>query len=119
MRANDGQVTHPDHPPHSHSASGIISSGSATAVNGGSTNGGTGEDTFVDIDEPWTHAYNEITHDIIPHKDTRDKLRRQAAQWRGVTAISPVTDSQVPDTPSQIDYFQQHPCNKVILAISK
>ncbi|KAF5367560.1 hypothetical protein D9758_003644 [Tetrapyrgos nigripes] len=95
---------HSDHPPHS--ANGLITPGNVTVVNGTS---GAGEDTIVDIDEPWTHAYNDITHDIVPQTETWDKLRRHAGSWRGVTAISPVTDSQVPDTPSQIDYFQQHP----------
>ncbi|KAK7463497.1 SET domain-containing protein 3 [Stygiomarasmius scandens] len=95
---------HVDHPPHS----GTTPPGGAPHSNG-SVNQGLGEDTIVDIDEPWTHAYNDITHDIIPEKDTREKLRRQAAQWRGVTAISPVVDTQLPDPPPQPDYFQQQP----------
>jgi hypothetical protein len=45
------------------------------------------EDEHVDIDEPWSHSYVPIAHDIIPHQDTRDKLRRQAQHWRGVTAL--------------------------------
>ena len=45
------------------------------------------EDEHVDIDDP----YVPITHDIIPHQDTRLKLRRQAQHLRGVTALhSPV-----------------------------
>jgi uncharacterized protein len=43
----------------------------------------------VNIDEPWTHSYIPITQDIIPHKDTRDKLRKQAQHWRGITALTP------------------------------
>lgn len=46
------------------------------------------EDELVDIGEPCTHSYVPITQDIIPHQDTRDKLRRQAQHWRGVTALS-------------------------------
>lgn len=46
------------------------------------------EDEEVNIDEPWTHSYIPITKDIIPHPETRDKLRNKARQWRGVTAIS-------------------------------
>ncbi|PCH44296.1 hypothetical protein WOLCODRAFT_154334 [Wolfiporia cocos MD-104 SS10] len=46
-----------------------------------------GEDEHVDIDEPWTHSYVPITKDIVPHDETRDKLRRVATEWRGITAI--------------------------------
>lgn len=42
-------------------------------------------------DEPWTQAYIPITHDIIPLPQTRDKLRRQAQHWRGITALAPPT----------------------------
>ncbi|KAL0952277.1 hypothetical protein HGRIS_006567 [Hohenbuehelia grisea] len=51
----------------------------------------TTEDELVDIGDPWTHSYVPITHDIIPHQDTRNRLKRQAQQWRGVTALSPIT----------------------------
>ncbi|KAF9802748.1 hypothetical protein IEO21_09824 [Rhodonia placenta] len=47
----------------------------------------TGEDEHVDIDEPWSHSYVSIDKDIIPHNNTRDRLRRAAPQWRGVTAL--------------------------------
>jgi len=51
-------------------------------------NGGT-EEEQVDVDnEPWREAYVHIAQDIIPSDDTRAKLRRQAAHWRGVTAVS-------------------------------
>ncbi|KAF8637223.1 hypothetical protein AX17_002974 [Amanita inopinata Kibby_2008] len=50
--------------------------------------------SVVDIDEPWSLSYVHIPHDIIPHKDTREKLRRQAQHWRGVTAL----DDQAPRT---------------------
>ncbi|KAI0937997.1 hypothetical protein AcV7_003314 [Taiwanofungus camphoratus] len=45
------------------------------------------EDEPVDIDEPWTLGYVHIDKDIIPNDDTRDKLRRVATHWRGVTAL--------------------------------
>lgn len=48
------------------------------------------EDEHVDIDEPLMQSYIHINDDNIPHKSTRDRLQRQAQQWRGVTALSPV-----------------------------
>lgn len=48
-----------------------------------------GEDEHVDIDEPWQQSYVPITKDIVKSDDARDRLRRVAADWRGVTAISP------------------------------
>ncbi|KAH9925356.1 uncharacterized protein BXZ73DRAFT_49971, partial [Epithele typhae] len=47
------------------------------------------EDEHVDIDEPLSNTYVPITKDVIPADDTRDHLRRVAADWRGVSAISP------------------------------
>ena len=35
----------------------------------------------------WSLSYVHIPHDIVPHHDTREKLRRQAQHWRGVTAL--------------------------------
>ncbi len=55
-----------------------------------------GEDEHVDIDEPWTNSYVSITKDIVPADDTRDRLRRLASDWRGVTAISPSPTSTTP-----------------------
>ena len=46
------------------------------------------EDEHVDIDEPWTHSYVPITKDIVPADGTRDRLRRVASDWRGVSAIN-------------------------------
>lgn len=61
------------------------------------------EDEHVDIDEPWTHSYVPITKDIIPGDETRDRLRRVASDWRGVSAInpnpSPSSSSSSPHTP--------------------
>ncbi|KAE9388410.1 hypothetical protein BT96DRAFT_436225 [Gymnopus androsaceus JB14] len=37
-------------------------------------------DDFIDVDEPYPE-------DIIPQKETRDRLQKQAAEWRGVSAI--------------------------------
>lgn len=37
--------------------------------------------------EPWPLSYVHIPHDIVPSPDTREKLRRQAHHWRGVTAL--------------------------------
>ena len=56
------------------------------------------EEEHIEIDnEPWKEAYVHISDDIIPNDDTRAKLRRQAAHWRGVTAIgSPASPVVVP-----------------------
>ena len=46
------------------------------------------EDEHVDIDEPWTHSYVPTSKDIVPADETRDRLRRVASDWRGVSAIN-------------------------------
>ncbi|KAF8883735.1 hypothetical protein BD779DRAFT_1472414 [Infundibulicybe gibba] len=38
---------------------------------------------------PAVHSYVHISEDVVPHQDTRNKLRRQAQQRRGVTTLSP------------------------------
>ncbi|PFH48187.1 hypothetical protein AMATHDRAFT_76861 [Amanita thiersii Skay4041] len=43
--------------------------------------------TIVDIDEPWSLSYVHTPQDVVPHKDTREKLRQQAQHWRGITAL--------------------------------
>ncbi|KAF8627262.1 hypothetical protein AX15_004454 [Amanita polypyramis BW_CC] len=43
--------------------------------------------TVADMDESWSLSYVHIPHDIVPHQDTREKLRRQAQHWRGITAL--------------------------------
>ncbi|RDX45310.1 hypothetical protein OH76DRAFT_1358136 [Lentinus brumalis] len=48
------------------------------------------EDEHVDIDEPMEHSYVPITKDIVTD-DARDRLRRVASDWRGITAISPTS----------------------------
>lgn len=79
---------------------------SAAAIDGGkrkrrasiiNTNTNDDDDELVNIEEPWTHSYVPITTDIIPQRETRDKLTRQAQHWRGVTAIAPpVTVTPLP-----------------------
>ena len=56
------------------------------------------EDEHIDIDEPSTHSYVHIDKDIVPHQYTRDKLKRLAQHWRGVTALDAATidDPTVP-----------------------
>lgn len=84
----------------------LPSSAAASTVNGGldqiapstgipmSVDGtplpGERQDSPVDITSlDWaTESYVHISQDIIPHQATRDQLRAQAAQWRGVTAFS-------------------------------
>lgn len=47
------------------------------------------EDEHVEIEEPPpTSSYVPITHNIFPNPETKDRLRRQAQHWRGVTALS-------------------------------
>jgi len=48
----------------------------------------TGEDEHVTVDEPWMHSYIPIFQDVVPHHQVSDNLRRQAKQWRGVSALS-------------------------------
>ncbi|TFY56881.1 hypothetical protein EVJ58_g7370 [Rhodofomes roseus] len=59
------------------------------------------EDEHVDIDEPWALSYVHINQDTIPHDETRDRLRRVATRWRGVTALKPSTSE--PTTPAILD----------------
>ena len=56
------------------------------------------EDEHIDIDEPSTHSYVHIDKDIIPHQYTRDKLKRLAQHWRGVTALdaASIDDPTIP-----------------------
>ncbi|KZT05167.1 uncharacterized protein LAESUDRAFT_813759 [Laetiporus sulphureus 93-53] len=53
----------------------------------------TAEDEHIDIDEPSAYSYLPIEKDFVPERETRDKLRRLASQWRGVTAIDPTSSS--------------------------
>ncbi|KAF8054640.1 hypothetical protein FPV67DRAFT_1568900 [Lyophyllum atratum] len=46
-------------------------------------------DVVVDIDEPWSHSYVHIQNDIVPARETREKLLRHAQSWRGITAVAP------------------------------
>lgn len=50
------------------------------------------EDEHIDIDEPSMHSYVHIDKDIIPHEYTRDKLKRLAQHWRGLTALDTSLD---------------------------
>lgn len=55
------------------------------------------EDEHVEIDEPATHSYVHIEQDVVPHQYTRDKLKRLAQHWRGITALNAPSDD--PATP--------------------
>lgn len=59
------------------------------------------EDEHVDIDEPWALSYVHTNNDIVPHNETRDRLRRVAARWRGVTSLQPT--SSEPTTPATLE----------------
>jgi hypothetical protein len=45
------------------------------------------ENEMVDVEEPWTQQYVPISDSHIPSPSLREKLRRQAQQWRGLTAL--------------------------------
>ncbi|TFK45594.1 hypothetical protein OE88DRAFT_1639695 [Heliocybe sulcata] len=66
------------------------------------------EDTPVDIDGPsWQDTYVHITDDIVLHASTRDRLRRQAQHWRGITALcadspAPTSPVFIPDNPPSL-----------------
>ncbi|EPS98053.1 hypothetical protein FOMPIDRAFT_1078601, partial [Fomitopsis schrenkii] len=59
------------------------------------------EDEHVDIDEPWALSYVHTNYDIVPHDETRDRLRRVATRWRGVTSLQP--SSSEPTTPAVLE----------------
>ncbi|KAI9058584.1 hypothetical protein FKP32DRAFT_1658622 [Trametes sanguinea] len=69
------------------------------------------EDEHVDIDEPWQHSYVAITKDIVKSDDARDRLRRVATDWRGITAISPSPLTPGCSTPALLtpDAIPSHP----------
>lgn len=50
------------------------------------------EDEHIEIDEPSMHSYVHIDKDIVPHQHTRDKLKRLAQHWRGMTALETSPD---------------------------
>ena len=60
------------------------------------------EDEHVDIDDPWAQSYVHINHDVVPHQDTRDKLRRHAQHWRGITALSSSPTTPIRLSPSTL-----------------
>ncbi|KAF9003684.1 hypothetical protein BDQ17DRAFT_1425178 [Cyathus striatus] len=57
------------------------------------------EDDHIDIDEPWTDSYVPLSTDIIPHADTRAKLRHHAQNWRGITALTSTPSPSRPTIP--------------------
>ncbi|KAJ4466769.1 Le.MFB1 [Lentinula aciculospora] len=63
-------------------------------------------DDFIDVDESWSQSYIDISQDIIPHSEVRDRLRKQASEWRGVSAISPI---QHPSSKPGWPYFNTTP----------
>ena len=77
------------------------------------------EDEHIDIDEPAMHSYVHIDKDIVPHQHTRDKLKRLAQHWRGMTALdtSSLDDPSIPVllTPDEFPSSPQtslHPLSK-------
>lgn len=47
------------------------------------------EEEHVDIEDDWRTAYVHTDVDIVPHRQTRDRLKACAQNWRGVHALSP------------------------------
>jgi uncharacterized protein len=45
------------------------------------------ENEVVDVEEPWTQQYVLISDSHVPSPSMQEKLRQQAQQWRGLTAL--------------------------------
>ncbi|KAF7419436.1 hypothetical protein PC9H_002026 [Pleurotus ostreatus] len=58
-------------------------------INPSTSHGSHVDEEHVDVGDSWMQSYVPITHDIINHPETREKLQQHAQRWRGVTAISP------------------------------
>ncbi|KAH7913634.1 hypothetical protein BJ138DRAFT_1145684 [Hygrophoropsis aurantiaca] len=72
------------------------------------------EDELVDIDEPWTLSYVPITKDIIVNPETQQKLRRQAQQWRGITALHSPGAALSPHSRSPVQMTEPSPTQTTI-----
>lgn len=77
------------------------------------------EEDHIDIDnEPWKDTYVHISEDIVPNDDTRTKLRQQAKNWRGVTALDvstpPISVKPIPPH-STLNPFLSHNLNPSVL----
>ncbi|KAJ3827302.1 Le.MFB1 [Lentinula raphanica] len=103
--------TFSDHASHKRKRTSVISASPLTTTSAfpfppHSANQTSSADDYVDIDESWSHSYIDITQDIVPQAEVRERLRKQAAEWRGVSAISPIQDvSSHPGWP----YFDTSP----------
>lgn len=62
-------------------------------INPSTSHGSHVDEEHVDVGDSWMQSYVPITHDIINHPETREKLQQHAQRWRGVTAISPVQET--------------------------
>jgi hypothetical protein len=61
------------------------------------------EDEHVEICEPSNLSFVPIANDVVPHRQTREKLERAAHSWRGVTALQvSEKDLQPPRTAVQL-----------------
>ncbi|KAJ2913303.1 hypothetical protein MD484_g7102, partial [Candolleomyces efflorescens] len=47
----------------------------------------------IEIEESWVNSYVHIRDDIVPCEETRRRLREQAMNWRGITALTTPTNS--------------------------
>ncbi|KAF9545799.1 hypothetical protein CPC08DRAFT_649265 [Agrocybe pediades] len=51
-----------------------------------------------EVDDSWAQTYVHIHEDIIASEETRQRLRKQAQDWRGVTAVAVHPSSSSPST---------------------
>ncbi|KAF4585096.1 hypothetical protein EYR40_001932 [Pleurotus pulmonarius] len=77
----------------SHAHSGKRKPRRPSIINPSTSHGSHVDEEHVDVGDSWTQSYVPITHDIINHPETREKLQQHAQRWRGVTAISPVQET--------------------------
>jgi hypothetical protein len=60
----------------------------------------TAEDEHIDIDEPWTQQYVPASHNHVPSRSLREKLRLHAQHWRGLSALQHPTSPLSPHSTS-------------------
>ncbi|KAJ3803215.1 Le.MFB1 [Lentinula aff. detonsa] len=87
-----------DHGSHKRKRTSVVSASPLTTTSAfpfppHNANQSSSADDYIDIDESWSHSYIDISQDIVPQSEVRERLRRQAAEWRGVSAISPAQNS--------------------------
>lgn len=57
------------------------------------------EEEHVDIEDDWRTAYVHTDVDLVPHRQTRDRLKACAQNWRGMHALSPSPSASASTSP--------------------